>query len=58
MHLKVHTLASAPPAALAELKAASEKYGFVPNLLGVMADAPVLLKAYSADKAQTQSDSR
>lgn len=44
MTFKVHdeTTASAPEL----LKKAKEKYGFVPNLLGVMAEAPALLKSY------------
>ena len=46
MSFKVHNenTASAPASEL--LKKAKEKYGFVPNLLGTMAEAPALLKAY------------
>lgn len=43
---KIHNenTASAPAADL--LKKTKDKYGFVPNLLGTMAEAPALLKAY------------
>lgn len=46
MTFKIHNenTASAPAAEL--LKKAKDKYGFVPNLLGTMAEAPALLKAY------------
>lgn len=43
---KIHCEMSAPAAATELLKKAKEKYGFVPNLLGAMAEAPALLKAY------------
>lgn len=43
---QVHTKETAPPAS-AELLAKAEKaYGFIPNLLGVMAESPALIKAY------------
>ena len=43
---KIHNenTVSAPAAEL--LKKAKDKYGFIPNLLGMMAEAPALLKAY------------
>ncbi len=45
---QVHTKETASPAS-AELLANAEKaYGFIPNLLGVMAESPVLIKAYMA----------
>ncbi len=42
----IHTIDSAPEASKDLLGAAQAKYGFVPNLLGEMADAPSMLKAY------------
>lgn len=45
---QVHTQETASPAS-AELLANAEKaYGFTPNLLGVMAESPALIKAYMA----------
>jgi len=41
-----HTLETAPEAAKDTLATAKSAYGFVPNLLGVMAEAPSLLKGY------------
>jgi len=46
MNVKVHTRESAPLEASGDLQAVAERYGFVPNLMGVMAGAPSLLKAY------------
>jgi len=43
---QVHTTDTAPQGAAELLKKAEEKYGFVPNILGVMAEAPAILKAY------------
>ncbi len=43
---KVHTTETASQPAAELLKKAEEKYGFVPNILGVMAEAPPILKAY------------
>lgn len=48
MKLNVHSTESAPAEARAELRAVREQYGFLPNLMGVMANAPPLLKAYLA----------
>ena len=42
----IHTTDSAPEASQELLAAAQDKYGFVPNLLGEMAEAPSMLKAY------------
>lgn len=41
-----HNLDTAPAGAKETLAAASKAYGFVPNLLAVMAEAPALLKGY------------
>jgi len=46
MTYTVHTIDSAPSAAKDILAGAKKNLGFVPNLFGVMADAPALLKAY------------
>ncbi len=44
----IHTKDSAPEASKELLGAAQAKYGFVPNLMGEMAEAPSMLKAYLA----------
>jgi len=46
MTLEIRTTENAPSQARPLLTKAQEKYGFVPNLLGVMANAPPLLEAY------------
>lgn len=46
MTYTVHTEETAPEAARTFLDGAKKKFGFVPNLLGTMADAPALLKGY------------
>jgi uncharacterized peroxidase-related enzyme len=46
MKLIVHTTESAPVAARGDLGAAEKALGFLPNLLGVLAEAPIALKAY------------
>lgn len=43
----LHEIESAPDAARPILEGAEEAYGFVPNLLRVMAEAPPLLEAYT-----------
>lgn len=45
---KVHTKESAPEKALPALETAEAMFGFVPNLLGVMATSPALAEAYLA----------
>ncbi len=47
MHYAVHTVETAPDAATQTLAAAQSAYGFLPNLLAVMAEAPALVKAYT-----------
>jgi len=42
-----HTKETAPEASRPLLEAAQKAYGFVPNLLGNMAEAPALLEGYS-----------
>lgn len=46
MPYTVHTVETAPEAAKETLAGAKNAFGFVPNLLGVMATAPALVKAY------------
>ena len=46
INVSVRTVESAPPASRDMLKAASGKFGFVPNLLGMFANAPALLEGY------------
>ena len=42
----IHTAQTAPEAARPILDGAKRKYGFVPNLLGALAEAPAALQAY------------
>lgn len=44
----VHTKASAPDLSRPSLEAAEKAFGFVPNLLGIMATSPALTEAYLA----------
>lgn len=44
MDFRIHTLASAPEASKATLAHAQETFGFIPNLEGIFAEAPALLK--------------
>ncbi|PIW26491.1 MAG: carboxymuconolactone decarboxylase [Rhodospirillales bacterium CG15_BIG_FIL_POST_REV_8_21_14_020_66_15] len=46
MTYKVHSIESAPAAAKEVLEGVRKNFGFIPNLLGVMAEAPALAKAY------------
>lgn len=47
MTYPILTTETAPDAAKPTLAAAEKGYGFVPNLLGVMANAPALVSAYT-----------
>lgn len=47
MSYPVHSIDTAPEAAKPTLTAAQKGYGFIPNLLGVMANAPALVAAYT-----------
>ncbi|HLS51260.1 MAG TPA: carboxymuconolactone decarboxylase family protein, partial [Burkholderiaceae bacterium] len=44
--LTVHTIDSAPAAAKERLENAQKVNGFLPNLLGVLANAPTALETY------------
>jgi AhpD family alkylhydroperoxidase len=46
MKFTVHTAATAPAEAGEHLRATEKAIGFVPNLLGVLAEAPIALRAY------------
>lgn len=46
MKFAVHTLTSAPEPSRRLLQAAAARYGFVPNLFGVLAESPAALGAY------------
>lgn len=47
MSFPVHTLETAPAGSRDTLGAAQKAYGFIPNLLAVMAEAPALVKGYT-----------
>ena len=42
----VHTKATAPEKAVPVLEAAEQAFGFIPNLLGVMANSPATVDGY------------
>ena len=46
MKFTIHTIDTAPEAAKGDLRMAGKSMGFVPNLLGVLAEAPIALRAY------------
>lgn len=43
---QIHTIESAPEAAQEALKAVQQANGFIPNLIGVLANAPAALETY------------
>lgn len=47
MKFPVHNVETAPEGSKDTLAAAQKGYGFIPNLLGVMANAPTLVAAYT-----------
>ncbi|MDF0672945.1 MAG: carboxymuconolactone decarboxylase family protein [Nitrospira sp.] len=56
MKFQVHTKDTAPAASRAMLEATAKKYGFVPNLYGVLAGSPAAVQAYAGiNKALEQS---
>ena len=44
--LTVHSVATAPEAAKARVEAAEKNNGFLPNLIGVLANSPAALAMY------------
>lgn len=46
MKFRVHTQESAPAASRAALEATATKYGFLPNIFGVLAESPAAAQAY------------
>jgi AhpD family alkylhydroperoxidase len=46
MKFVVHTTETAPSASREDLETAEKLFGFIPNLLGVLATAPIALEAY------------
>ncbi|CAE6731543.1 MULTISPECIES: carboxymuconolactone decarboxylase family protein [Nitrospira] len=56
MKFQVHTKETAPEASRATVEATAKKYGFLPNLFGVLAESPTAVQAYAAiNKALEQS---
>lgn len=56
MKFQVHTKETAPEASRATLEGTAKKYGFLPNLFGVLAESPTAVQAYaSINKALEQS---
>lgn len=56
MQFQIHTKETAPEASRATLEATAKKYGFLPNLFGVLAESPTAVQAYAAiNKAIEQS---
>lgn len=47
-HFTIHTVGSAPAASKELLTATEQRFGFIPNLVRVMAEAPSTLKSYLA----------
>ena len=54
---KIHTIESAPEESKAILEAGKQQMGAIPNLYGVMAEAPSILKAYTQIHEQFTSTS-
>ncbi len=48
LEFTIHTIDTAPAASRERLAAVQRKYGFVPNLMGELAEAPSALEAYAA----------
>ncbi|MDX2251038.1 MAG: carboxymuconolactone decarboxylase family protein [Nitrospira sp.] len=56
MQFPIYTKDTAPEASRATLEATAKKYGFVPNLYGVLAGSPAAVQAYAGiNKALEQS---
>ncbi|MGE0397028.1 MAG: carboxymuconolactone decarboxylase family protein [Kofleriaceae bacterium] len=52
LRLPIHSLKTAPDSSRPILEQVGKKYGFVPNLMGVFANAPVALQTYIAISEQ------
>ena len=48
MEFPIHTKETAPEASRATLEATAKKYGFLPNIYGVLAESPTAVQAYAA----------
>ena len=48
MQFQIHTKETAPEGSHATLEATARKYGFLPNLFGVLAESPTAVQAYAA----------
>lgn len=48
MKFQIHSAATAPEASRETLEKVAEKYGFVPNFFGVMAESPAAVQSYTA----------
>lgn len=44
----LHTLQTAPEGSRDEISTTEERFGFLPNIYGVMAESPAVIKAYNA----------
>ena len=56
MKFQIHTKDTAPETSRATLESTAKKYGFVPNLYGVLAESPAAVQAYAGiNKALEQS---
>lgn len=56
MQFPIHSQETAPEASRATLEATAKKYGFIPNLFGVLAESPTAVQAYAAiNRALEQS---
>ena len=56
MQFPIHTKETAPEGSRATLEVTAKKYGFVPNLFGVLAESPTAMQAYAGiNKALEQS---
>jgi len=56
MEFPIHTKETAPEGSRATLEAIAKKYGFLPNLFGVLAESPTAVQTYAAiNKALEQS---
>ena len=54
---QIHTIESAPEASQEALKIVQQNNGFIPNLIGVLANAPTALETYRTVGAINQRNS-